>query len=169
MNDLISFITSPVFSGGLLIVKIIFISLSFIFLILLFLGLSKTTWLRRIILQDLFEFLTYRPYGARKTAKAWAKIRRRLETGIESEYKLAVIETDSMLDDILKRMGYEGEGLGERLEKLTSAALPNIEKVWQAHKIRNNIIHDPDYKLTLEETREILDIYQKALRDLESF
>jgi len=74
-----------------------------------------------------------------------------------------------MLNDILKRMGFGGETLGERLEKLTAATLPNLEQIWEAHKIRNNIVHDPDYRLTLDEARKVLGIYEQALRDLEAF
>ena len=101
--------------------------------------------------------------------KAWAKITSRLETGLESEYKLAVIEADSILDNILNRMGFSGETLGERLNKLTVATLPNCEQVREAHKIRNNIVHDPSYRLGLDEAKRVLGIYQQALRDLQAF
>ena len=87
---------------------------------------------------------------------------------MESEHKLAVIEADSMLDNILKRMGFGGESLGERLEKLTVASLPNIEDAKEAHKIRSNIIHDPAYKLSLDEAKRIIEIYEKALTDLQA-
>jgi hypothetical protein len=87
---------------------------------------------------------------------------------LESEYKLAVIEADSVLDDILKRMGFAGQTLGERLEKLTSASLTNIEEVREAHKTRNNIVHDPNYRLSLDEARKLISIYEKALVDLQA-
>ncbi len=73
-----------------------------------------------------------------------------------------------MLDDILKRMGYGGESLGERLEKITVASLPNLDEVKVAHKTRNNIVHDPDYRLSLDEARKTLEIYEKTLTDLQA-
>ncbi len=169
MPEIISFILNPTFSGWLLILKILFIIVALIFLGFIIFALIKTSWLKRLLIWDLVEFFTFRPYGVRKVVKAWAKITQRLETGLESEAKLAVIEADSILNDILKRMGYGGETLGERLKKLTSATLPNIEQILEAHKIRNNIIHDPDYRLTLDEARRVLAIYEQALRDLEAF
>jgi hypothetical protein len=66
-------------------------------------------------------------------------------------------------------MGYGGESLGERLEKLTAATLPDIEGIREVHQVRNNIIHDPNYKLSLNETRRLLDIFEKAFKDLEAF
>ena len=169
MPEIISWLISPTFSGGLLILKILFIIVALILLGFIIFVLAKTSWLKRIWIWDLVEFFSFRPYGVRKVVKDWAKITARLETGLESEHKLAVIEADSILNDILKRMGFGGEILGERLEKLTAATLPNLEQIWEAHKIRNNIVHDPDYRLTLDEARKVLGIYEQALRDLEAF
>jgi hypothetical protein len=168
MENIASYII-PEFEGWLLIFKILFLILALIFFIGIFLFLFKTTWLKRILLWDFAEILTYRPFGVRKVVRAWAKIMAHLEVGTEAEYKLAVIEADLMLDDILKRMGYGGKTLGERLEKLTAATLPNIEQIWEAHKTRNNIVHDPDYRLSLDQARKTLAIYEQALRDLQAF
>lgn len=169
MPEIISWLISPTFSGWLLILKILFIVAALILFGFIIFALAKTAWLKRLWIWDLVEFFSFRPYGVRKVVKAWAKITSRLETGLESEYKLAVIEADSILNDILKRMGFGGETLGERLERLTTATLPNLKQIWEAHKIRNNIVHDPDYRLALDEARRVLDIYEQALRDLQAF
>jgi len=169
MPEIISSILNPTLSGGLLILKILFIIVALILFGFIIFVLAKTLWLKRMLIWDLVEFFSFRPYGVRKVVKDWAKITARLETGLESEHKLAVIEADSILNDILKRMGFGGETLGERLEKLTAATLPNLEQILGAHKIRNNIVHDPDYRLTLDEARRVLDTYEQALRDLEAF
>jgi len=153
---------------GFYIIRLVFIFLGLFLLGLTIYFLRNTSYLRFLILQDLVEFFTYRPYGIKRIGKSWDKILARLQTGDESEYKLAVIEAEDLLDDILKRMGYEGEDLGGRLSHLTAATLPNIRELWQAHQVRNNIVHDPDYRLSLDEARKTLEIYEKALRDLET-
>jgi len=168
-QKLITIIFSPQFEGWLLTTKIVFIVLSFVFIISLIIFLIKSTWLKRLILEDTAEFLTWRPAGVRRIERTWLRTKARLDSGLESEYKLAVIEADNMLDDILKRMEFAGETLGEKLGGLSAASLPNIEEIKNAHQIRNNIIHDPDYRLSLEEARRVMDIYEKALRDLEAF
>ncbi len=169
MDILIQYITSPSLNGWILILKTILIVFSLLFLTGIVLFLSRSSWLKISFLLDIFEFFTYRPFGVKKIIKAWNKIMARLETGLESEYKLAVIEADSMLDDTLKRMGYGGETLGERLGKLTSATLPNIEEVKKAHQTRNDVIHDPDYRLSLDEARKVLAIHEQAFKDLQAF
>ena len=168
-DKLISFFLSPSFIGWLFILKVVFIFLFLFFLVGIIFFLFRTSWLRYILLSDVTEFLTFRPYGVRKIEKIWSRTKARLDRGLESEYKLAVIEADSMLEDTLKKMGYGGETLGERLTKLTAATLSNIEEIKTAHQIRNSIIHDPDYRLSLDEARKVLDIYEKAFRDLQAF
>jgi len=169
MNDLIVFIASPKTEGIFLILKIIFIVIALAFFGSIIFLLLKNSWLKRRFLEDIIEIVTYRPFGVKKTFKQWAKISKRLEAKKEAEYKLAIIEADSLLNDILERMGYKGEMIGDRLKQLDSTILPNIEELWQAHKTRNNVVHDPDYSLTFDQAKKTVAIYEKALRDMEMF
>ncbi len=161
-------IINPHFTGWLIVLKVSFFLLFFVFLGFIIFALVRTTWFRRVFLWDMQEFMTYRAYGTKRMEKQWARVKARLQTGIESEYKLAIIEADSMLDDILKRMGYGGSSLGERLEKLTSATLHNINELGEAHKVRNNIVHDPDYRLSLDEVKDVVGTFEKALVNLQA-
>lgn len=166
---LTEFFSSIPFQNLIFSLKIVFLAVSaFFFLFTIFL-LFKTQWLRYILLEDIAEFLTYKPYGLKKVTRPWAKIMARLETGLEEEFKLAVIQADSMLNETLKKMGYRGETLKDRLDQLTLATLPNIDQIFEAHQIRNKIVHDPDYRLTLDEARRVLRIYEQAFRDLGAF
>lgn len=154
--------------GQLLFIKIVFVIFILIFLGMIISILRKSELLKRIIFWDFQEITTYRHYGIRKIVKSWQKTRARIETGMESEYKLAVIEADSLLDEVLKKMGYPGESLGERLESLTAVSLPNLEEAKETHKTRNNIVHDPDYRLSLDEAKKTLEVYERALTDLQA-
>lgn len=175
LKDLIPYLVSPKYlispelQEAFLPIKFIFIFFSLFFLGGIIWFLFNTSWWRKIIFQDLVEILTYKPYLVRQVTRRWNKISRRLERGREAEYKLAVIEADGMLNHTLEQMGYIGETLGERLEKVSRDTLSNIENVWQAHKIRNNIVHDPNYKLTLIQTRKVLAIFETAFHDLGVF
>ncbi len=164
--DILNFLMNPTFTGWLFVLKIIFIIFSLIFLFFIISALLKTTWIEKIFLISLKEFFTYRAFGIRKISKKWIKIAARLETGLESEAKLAVLEADSLLDDILKKIGYSGEILDERFKSITKEIISDIDKVCEAHKIRNKIVHDPDYKLDLDQARNVLEIYEKAFKDL---
>ena len=166
IQGIIHFILSPTFPDWVKLIRFIFIIISFFFLGYVIWALLKTSWFYRLVIWDLEEILTYRPFGVRKIVRDWQKIKAGLITGQESEYKLAVFKADAMLDRILTGMGFGGKTLGERLTRLTTASLPNIEDVKQAHKTRNNIVHDPDYRLSLEEAKKTVETYEKALTDL---
>ena len=64
-------------------------------------------------------------------------------------------------------MGLMGKTLEERLGKLTATALPSIDDVYEAHKISNSIVRDPDFRLTLAQARKILDAYRQAFDTLD--
>lgn len=127
----------------------------------------RTSWLKYSAMLDVVEFFTFRPYGLRKMTKQWNRIMARLETGIEAEYKLGIIEADSLLAGVLERMGFKGATLGDRMQTVTSAIISNIDDMWLAHQTRNNIVHDPDYRLSLIEAEKTLKIYEVAFKNLD--
>ena len=169
MEQIFSFIINFLTSSAFFYLKIIFIALSLLFFFAIFLLLLKTGWLRYLLLENVVEFITFRPFGAKKSFKKWIKITKRLESNKESEYKLAIMEADNLLNDVLEKMGYKGETIKEKLEQLNEVVLPDIDEVRYAHQIRNDIVYDPDYQLTLDKAKKTLDIYEKAFRNLELF
>lgn len=87
--------------------------------------------------------------------------------GSQSDWKIAVIEADKTLDQLLKQKGFSGSSLGERLKEMVPADLPDIyEEVWEAHKIRNQIVHEPDFEVSQSEARQIVGIYDRAIKKL---
>jgi len=152
----------------LFFLKILCLIIPLFFLFGILYLLLKSDWLKRLFLRDLVEFFSFKSYEMRKVSRAWEKIIKRLKRVNESESKLAIIEADDLLNKILERMGYSGETLGEKLKRLSDVILPNLDEVLEAHKIRSNIVHDPTYRLSLDEGRKVLKIYEKALLNLEA-
>lgn len=166
--EFIEFLFSAEINRILLVPKILFGLVSLIFIIAMLCFIKDSGYFRIRLWQDVTELFTTRTYGVSRVAKKWEKIKDRLELPPESEHKLAIIEADDLLNEIFRRMGYQGETLGERLQHLTSAQVPDLEQVKEAHKIRNNIVHDPDYQLYLDQARKAVEVYEKVLRDLQA-
>ena len=101
-------------------------------------------------------------------AKNWQSVLEKLESKDESNYKMAVIEADKIFDDILKRIGYQGEDMAERLKQITSAQLANIDEIWQVHKLRNRLVHELGFRIKHSQAKQAVEIYQRALEDLEA-
>lgn len=103
-----------------------------------------------------------------KVTKEWEKIARRLEIEDEASYKLAIIEADKLVDNLLKDMNYAGESMGDRLKMIDESKLKNINELWEAHKARNNIVHDANFKLSYREAQRIIETYENVLREFEA-
>lgn len=96
----------------------------------------------------------------------WQEIRNHVESFKESEWKLAVIEADKLVDDVLKTAGYPGETMGERLTMIKPDQLVNIQHLWDAHKLRNLLVHDANYQLTHKQAIWCIDAFESVLHEL---
>jgi len=169
INELISYIFSPELQAELFLVKVVFIFFSVIFFVAVIFLLINSTYLKYQSWQEITEFFSWKAFGLRKITKRWEKIQKRIETGSESEYKLAIIEADDFLNEVLEKRGYPGKTFEERVEQVEKIQLPNSEEVLEVHKTRNSIVYDPDYKLDLDQAKKILEIYEKSIKNIEAF
>ncbi len=58
-----------------------------------------------------------------------------------SAWREAIIEADIMLDDMLARQGYAGDGVGGKLMKVERSDFDTLNDAWEAHKVRNQVAH----------------------------
>ena len=81
----------------------------------------------------------------RKIQADWTKISELLATRQPAQLKQALIMADRSLDAALKDV-VKGETMGERLKNAKNMFdKETYGKVWEAHKIRNNMVHESDY------------------------
>ena len=81
------------------------------------------------------------------------------------KYALAIIEADKLMDKAFKERGFQGQTTGERLVT-AGKFLSRKEDVWRAHKLRNRLVHEMDVKLDKRQTKKVLAIFVRALRDV---
>ena len=167
LEDILFYLTSGEFQETLLPARIVFLLIIAIMLGVIIFTISRTHYFQWMFYRDASSFLRMGSIGAKKMTRQWNKILARLQVASESEYKLAVIEADDMLDTTLKKMGYDGQTIEEKLGKLTSAVMPNIEQLHEIHRLRDHIVHDPDYRLTIDEAKKALEVYGRSFRDLQ--
>lgn len=97
----------------------------------------------------------------------WERVEQYMTSLNVSDWKIAILEADNMLDDIIERMGYEGANLGERMKRIEASDFPYLEEAWQAHKMRNTIAHKgTDYALTRSEAEQTINTYHRIFKDL---
>jgi len=89
------------------------------------------------------------------------------ESDRPNDWKLAIIEADIVLDQVLKERGYGGNSLGERLRSITPNQLSSIDDAWEAHMVRNKIAHEgADFVLTKRIADSTIQQYRRVFADL---
>lgn len=81
-------------------------------------------------------------------------------------YSMAIIEGDKLLDRALMEMGVQGRTMGDRLKRVGKDKFTQLNAVWHAHKLRNQIAHEHDFKPEYRQALHALQTYKQALKDL---
>lgn len=89
---------------------------------------------------------------------AWMKVHK------HDHGTLKVVEADKILDEALKLLGYKGT-LGEKLKK-AGGRFKDIDAVWKAHKLRNQLVHQLDRLPRDKEVELAIESFRRALNDL---
>ena len=85
--------------------------------------------------------------------------------GDERSYAFAVMEADKLLDRALRELGIPGKTMGERMKRVGNR-FSEVNRVWGAHKIRNQLAHEQDFTVDYETANRALASFRQALKDL---
>ena len=96
---------------------------------------------------------------------AWLKIENNLSRENLLSPNLSIINADKLLDKALNEMGVPGKTMGERMKKI-GPKFSQLNSVWYAHKIRNQIAHEPNFTADYNQAKHALATYTQALKDL---
>lgn len=98
--------------------------------------------------------------------KRWQSIQTRLHSNNESDWRLAIIESDIVLSEMLGRMGYVGATIADKLKMVERSDFNTIDEAWEGHKVRNRIAHDgAAFKLSQQEAERVVGLYQKVFEE----
>ena len=103
-----------------------------------------------------------------RIGKQWERIKARIVRGSEAEWKLAVIEADKLCDNILRRMGYHGESMDQRLKAIKPAQLSSLENLKVAHQVYLTVVQDPSFSPSQYEAQEALRNYETFLQEMQA-
>jgi hypothetical protein len=83
----------------------------------------------------------------------------------KSNWPQAILLSDLLLDEVLRKKRKEGKTMGERLVSAQKMLTEN-EAVWKAHKLANYIRAHSNGKLKEADVKDALVAFRQALRDL---
>ena len=166
IKDFIYFISSSQLQDMLFPVKLIFIFFSLFFLVAVIYFMMNSSWLQYKFLEDVTEFFSWQAFGQRKMQQQWDRIKKRTDSGAETDYKLAIIDADDYLAEVLDNRGYDGNTFEEAIKKAGKLIAPILDDILRSHEVRNLIIYNPDYKLLPDEAKKILGFYEAAANEI---
>jgi len=98
----------------------------------------------------------------------WEEIEKHINSTREAEWKFALIEADKLVDELLRSAGFPGDTMGDILMNIQPGQLTTLQGLWEAHKIRNRLVHDTNYFLRYTEAKRAVGLYEKTLRELQA-
>lgn len=155
-------------SGPFLIVKAIFVIIDAALVALIAYSIAKA-----------WEFRPKFDFRAEKLAKPaterakffkerWRKIMEKFSEGTPDAMRVAIIEADALVEESLKHLSYQGEHFADRLEKLDPGEFSTLDRLWKAHRIRNDLVHVPGFFLAAHDAKAVLDSYEEFLKELKA-
>ncbi|HBM45408.1 MAG: hypothetical protein UR85_C0011G0002 [Candidatus Nomurabacteria bacterium GW2011_GWF2_35_66] len=96
----------------------------------------------------------------------WVDIMDRIESTNPSNWVMAIIECDKILDELLRERGFDGKDIGEMLKSDKGKNLRTLQDAWEGHKIRNRIAHEPGFVLENREAKVATAHYESVFREL---
>lgn len=101
-----------------------------------------------------------------KTQLRWEKIVQEGTSDNERDWRLAILEADIMLNELLDVQGYKGETIADKLRAADPARFQSINLAWEAHKFRNRIAHESNSTLlSAREVRRVLAMYEQVFKE----
>lgn len=98
----------------------------------------------------------------------WRRVVALASSPNEDNWRLAIIEADAMLEELLNEQGYPGESVGEQLKNANPLQFTTLDLAWQAHKVRNALAHlGAAYPLSEREARATIDLYARVFEEFE--
>lgn len=98
----------------------------------------------------------------------WERVVAHLNSNSPSDWRLAILECDIMLDELLNKEGYLGDTIGDKLKIAKRGDFETLDYAWEAHKIRNAIAHEgQDFELSDRESKRIVGLYERVFREFD--
>jgi hypothetical protein len=129
---------------------------------------------RKYLRHEIAEYAHHQAERAKKISQGeeisknqrWLKTLGYLFSQHSSDWKLAVIEADSMLESLLDQLGFKGESLGDKLKGATQEKFHSLSSAWEVHSIRNRIAHEGvSFEFSQHEAKKVIALYEQIFRE----
>jgi hypothetical protein len=165
--NLYTFFADPSLSIGVLLGALApySITISLIFATLITYSIIRITQIRgaaAAVLREHQAALETTKAGIMRNEK-WQRVLAHIHSPNPSDWRLAILEADIMLEEMMDIQGYRGETLADKLKSVERSDFLTLDSAWEAHRVRNDIAHvGGDLALSEREAKRVIDLYRKV-------
>ncbi|MEQ1499790.1 MAG: hypothetical protein ABL917_00255 [Parcubacteria group bacterium] len=147
------------------VISIILCIILFIFIVYVSRKLAKIRNEERLRLYP-GGFMTGTPQVEIAKNPNWERILKYVDSLTESDWRLAILEADIILYDLLEIMNLPGDTVGDKLKSVEKSDFLTLDNAWEAHRVRNQVAHEgQSFVLTQHEARRIIELYRTVFEE----
>lgn len=160
-------INSGAFFGLLLFLKIIsaLISVSFI-------GGAIYSWMGSQDVTAMVDEKRRNHFATSKTVKIspvkkrWNHIVELFHAQDPNAWRIAILDADSLMEELITQMGFVGDSFGEKLKRMNESRVSWTDAAWDVHLLRNKLAHEGSrYPLNDREAYRAYKIYENIFHE----
>ena len=101
-----------------------------------------------------------------RTHLRWNRVLEHANSDDEHQWRLAILEADIMLNELLDLQGYKGETIAEKLKQVSKTNFNSVDDAWEAHKVRNRVAHEGvEYRIAEREKNHVINLYERVFKE----
>ncbi len=101
-----------------------------------------------------------------RTQLRWNRVLEHANSDDEHKWRLAILEADIMLNELLDLQGYRGETMADKMKQINRTQFNSIDDAWEAHRMRNRVAHEgSEYPLTERDKNHTINLYERAFKE----
>lgn len=101
-----------------------------------------------------------------RTQLRWRRVLEHAQSEDEHKWRLAILEADIMLNELLDLQGYKGETMADKMKMVSRSSFNSIDDAWEAHRTRNKIAHEgAEYVLSEREKNHVMNLYERVFKE----
>ncbi len=101
-----------------------------------------------------------------RTQLRWNRVLEHASSDDEHKWRLAILEADIMLNELLDLQGFKGETMAEKMKQVSRTQFNSIDDAWEAHKVRNRVAHEgAEFRIDEREKNRVINLYQRVFKE----
>lgn len=118
--------------------------------------------------KNILDALLKKKQKERSANPRWHYVLNLIESLNSSDWRVAIIEADTLLEEFLRNKDFIGENAGDLLKNAQGSGYQYIDDAWKAHSVRNQIAHGGlEFSLNQTDARRAIKMYENFFEELE--